>query len=142
MTTLIDTNVLLDVVTDDPEWAEWSIRRLEAASIQGPLLINDVVYAEWSIGYDHIELLDNAVASMDLIIERVPTSALFLAGKAFLDYRRKTGTKNSVLPDFFIGAHAAVLGIPLLTRDTRRYRSYFPTLTLIDPPSTGSHTPA
>ncbi|UYO94990.1 type II toxin-antitoxin system VapC family toxin [Pollutimonas sp. M17] len=130
---LVDTNVLLDIVTDDPVWADWSIQQLESASLRGPLLINDVVYAEWSIGYEHIEALDNAIAHMALLFHRVPTSALFLAGKAFRQYRSQAGTKDSVLPDFFIGAHAAVLDIPLLTRDTGRYRRYFPTLSLITP---------
>ncbi|MBO9356996.1 PIN domain-containing protein [Bordetella petrii] len=133
MTTLVDTNVLLDVVTDDPAWAEWSIRQLESASLRGPLLINDVIYAEWSIGYDRIEALDDAIQRMDLTVERVPASALFLAGKAFRAYRGNAGSKAGILPDFFIGAHAAVLGIPLLTRDIRRYRNYFPTLSLVSP---------
>ena len=131
--TLIDTNILLDVVTDDPIWADWSVQQLEAASVRGPLLINDVVYAEWSIGYDRIEMLDDAILRMELIVERVPPSALFLAGKAFRVYRGKAGTKTGVLPDFFIGAHAAVLGIPLLTRDMNRYGSYFPTVPLVSP---------
>ncbi|MDN5844158.1 MAG: type II toxin-antitoxin system VapC family toxin [Alcaligenaceae bacterium] len=133
MTTLVDTNVLLDIVTDDPAWADWSILQLESASISGPLLINDVVYAEWSIGYDQIEILDDTISKMGLLVERIPTSALFLAGKAFRSYRSKAGTKVGVLPDFFIGAHAAVLDIPLLTRDVKRYRHYFPTLSLICP---------
>jgi len=130
---LVDTNILLDVVTDDPVWADWSIQQLESASVRGPLMINDVVYAEWSIGYERIEMLDDAIAQMGLLLERVPTSALFLAGKAFRAYRASAGAKDGVLPDFFIGAHAAVLAIPLLTRDARRYRRYFPTLELIAP---------
>ncbi len=133
MATLIDTNILLDVVTDDPSWADWSIQQLESASIRGPLLINDVVYAEWSIGYEHIETLNDTIAKMGLLVERLPTSALFLAGKAFRMYRGNAGSKEGVLPDFFIGAHAAVLAIPLLTRDIKRYRRYFPTLNLISP---------
>lgn len=133
MTTLVDTNILLDVVTDDPIWADWSIQQLESASVRGPLLINDVVYAEWSIGYDQIEVLDSTISKMGLMVERMPTSALFLAGKAFRIYRGEAGTKSGVLPDFFIGAHAAVLAVPLLTRDAKRYRSYFPTLSLITP---------
>jgi len=133
VTTLVDTNILLDVVTDDPIWADWSIQQLESASVRGPLLINDVVYAEWSIGYDQIEVLDSTISKMGLMVERMPTSALFLAGKAFRIYRGEAGTKSGVLPDFFIGAHAAVLAVPLLTRDAKRYRSYFPTLSLITP---------
>ncbi|MBB5216437.1 type II toxin-antitoxin system VapC family toxin [Parapusillimonas granuli] len=137
MTTLIDTSILLDVVTDDPNWADWSIQQLESVSIQGPLLINDVVYAEWSVGYDHIEALDDTIAKMGLLVERIPASALFLAGKAFRRYRGEAERETGVLPDFFIGAHAAVLAIPLLTRDTKRYRRYFPTLTLISPSPSG-----
>lgn len=133
MTTLVDTNILLDVVTDDPIWADWSIQQLESASVRGPLLINDIVYAEWSIGYDQIEVLDGTISKMGLMVERMPTSALFLAGKAFRIYRGKAGTKSGVLPDFFIGAHAALLAVPLLTRNAKRYRSYFPTLSLITP---------
>jgi len=91
------------------------------------------VYAEWSIGYDQIEVLDSTISKMGLMVERMPTSALFLAGKAFRIYRGEAGTKSGVLPDFFIGAHAAVLAVPLLTRDAKRYRSYFPTLSLITP---------
>jgi len=136
MTTLIDTNVLLDLVTDDPVWADWSTQQLESASLRGPLLINDIVYAELSIGYERIEALDEAVSQMGLVLERLPASALFLAGKAFLTYRRTEGTKDGVLPDFFIGAHAAILGIPLLTRDAKRYGRYFNGLKLIHPAST------
>lgn len=133
MATFVDTNILLDVVTGDPTWADWSIQQLEAASVRGPLLINDVVYAEWSIGYDSIEQLDEAASKMQLTMQRVPTTALFLAGKAFLTYRKQAGSKTGVLPDFFIGAHAAVLKVPLLTRDVRRYQYYFPTVSLVCP---------
>lgn len=133
MTTLVDTNVLLDIVTDDTNWAQWSVHQLEAASLRGPLLINDVIYSELSIGYQSIEALDELVLQMGLQLERVPTSALFLAGKAFFAYRKLAGTKAGVLPDFFIGAHAAVYDIPLLTRDVKRYRQYFPGVSLISP---------
>jgi predicted nucleic acid-binding protein len=130
---LVDTNILLDLVTDDADWAEWSLARLEEAALIGPIVINDVVYAETSIRYDRIEDLDAMLS--DAMIEIVPMSrpALFLAGKAFQQYRAVGGSSTGVLPDFFIGAHAAIAGWPLLTRDTRRYRTYFPKVTLIAP---------
>jgi predicted nucleic acid-binding protein len=131
--TLVDTNVLLDLVTADPVWADWSIASLEAASLLGPLYINGIVYAELSIRYERIELLDQFVAQADLEMVDLPRPALFLAGKAFSQYRRAGGTRSGVLPDFFIGAHAAVSRLPLLTRDAGRYRTYFPTVELISP---------
>ena len=130
---LVDTNVLIDVATDDPVWAPWSLAQLEAASLSGPLLINDVVYAELSVRYPHIEALDHFVSEAQLDLVAIPRAALFLAGKVFADYRRAGGTRTGVLPDFFIGAHAAVAGLPLLTRDAGRYRTYFPRLALIAP---------
>nr|WP_299500337.1 type II toxin-antitoxin system VapC family toxin [uncultured Rhizobium sp.] len=130
---LVDTNVLLDLVTDDPIWAPWSVDRLEAAALEGPLLINDVVYAELAVRYAKIERLDEFVAAAGLIQAPIPKAALFLAGKAFTAYRKSGGSRTGVLPDFFIGAHAAVGGFPVLTRDSGRYRSYFPKLTLITP---------
>lgn len=131
--TLVDTNVLLDLVTDDPIWADWSIAQLEAASLDGPLLINDVVYAELAVRYNRIELLEAFVDEAGLIVAPMPRAALFLAGKVFTQYRRSGGSRTGVLPDFFIGAHAAVNELPLLTRDVGRYRTYFPTLKLITP---------
>lgn len=131
--TLVDTNVLLDLVTDDPIWADWSIAQLEAASLTGTLLINDVVYAELAIRYDRIELLEAFVDEAGLTIAPMPRAALFLAGKVFTQYRRSGGSRTGVLPDFFIGAHAAVHELPLLTRDVGRYRTYFPSLKLISP---------
>ena len=131
--TLVDTNVLLDLVTDDPVWADWSIQQLELASVSGPLCINDVVYAELSVRYERIEALDAFVDQAGLKFTPFPRAALFLEGKAFTRYRRGGGTRNDVLPDFFIGAHAAIQNLPLLTRDVARYRSYFPTVTLISP---------
>jgi predicted nucleic acid-binding protein len=131
---LVDTNVLLDLVTDDPDWLEWSLARLEEAALAGPVLINDVVYAEISIRYERIEHLDTMLADAMIEIAPTPRPALFLAGKAFQHYRATGGVRTGVLPDFFIGAHAAVEGWPLLTRDARRYRTYFPKLTLIAPP--------
>ena len=129
----VDTNVLLDVVTDDETFAEWSIAQLESAALQGDLLINDSVYAELSVGYREKERLDAFIEAAGLRHEMIPRDALFLAGKAFSSYRRSKGTKQNVLPDFFIGAHATVLSVPLLTRDGRRYRTYFPSLELICP---------
>lgn len=133
--TLVDTNVLLDLVSDDPNWADWSIAKLEAASLSGPLLINDVVYAELSVRYGRIEDLDAFVDAAGLEITPMPRAALFLAGKVFTQYRKSGGSRTGVLPDFFIGAHAAVSERPLLTRDVGRYRTYFPALTLITPES-------
>ena len=130
---LVDTNVILDVVEDDARWADWSQRQLDAASQRYTLLINPVIYAELSIAYRRIEELESFLERGGFRVEPIPREALFLAGKAFLQYRRKSGTKTGVLPDFFIGAHAAVAGIPLLTRDTRHYRSYFPKLMLLTP---------
>lgn len=133
--TLVDTNVLLDLVSDDPNWADWSIAKLEAASLSGPLLINDVVYAELSVRYGRIEDLNAFVDEAGLEIAPMPRAALFLAGKVFTQYRKSGGSRTGVLPDFFIGAHAAVSERPLLTRDVGRYRTYFPALTLITPES-------
>lgn len=131
--TLVDTNILLDLVTDDPNWSEWSLARLEEAALAGPILINDVVYAETSIRYTRMEDLDAMLAQAMIEIAPTPRSALFLAGKAFQRYRASGGTRPGVLPDFFIGAHAAIEGWPLLTRDAGRYRGYFPRLALIAP---------
>jgi len=129
--TLVDTNVLLDIVTADPDWADWSIRQLDAASLQGPVVINDIVYAELSVRFATIEAVDAVLADAGIEIAAIPRAALFLAGKVFLRYRAAGGTRTGVLPDFFIGAHAAVSRLPLLTRDARRYRTYFPSLQLI-----------
>jgi len=131
--TLVDTNVLLDLVTNDGKWAEWSIAQLEEASLKGPLLINDVVYAELSVRYERVEDLDDFIDAAGLVMTPLPRSALFLAGKVFTRYRRSGGTRTGVLPDFFIGAHAAASELPLLTRDVGRYHTYFPTLDLIAP---------
>lgn len=130
---LVDTNVILDVIEDDPEWAAWSQAQLDAAALKYTLLINPVIYAELSIAYRRIEELEAMLATGGFRVEPIPREALFLAGKVFRQYRRKGGTKTGVLPDFFIGAHAAVAGILLLTRDQRRYRTYFPKLDIIHP---------
>jgi predicted nucleic acid-binding protein len=132
---LVDTNVLLDVVENDPVWREWSQQHLEAAHLRERLCINPVVYAELSIAFERIEQLDRMLACGGIaLVQSLPREALFLAGKAFLAYRKRSGaSKAGVLPDFFIGAHAAVSGMALLTRDAGRIRSYFPTVQLITP---------
>jgi predicted nucleic acid-binding protein len=130
---LVDTNILLDLFTDDPIWADWSARQLRILSVQEALVVNPVVYAELSVGFDRIEELDAALATAGVDLLESPRAALFLAGQAFRTYRAQGGTRTGVLPDFFIGAHAVVAGMSLLTRDTRRYRSYFPTVVLITP---------
>lgn len=130
---LVDTNVLVDVLEDEPEWADWSINQLRAQSKVHPLLINPVIYAELSLTFSTVEALDATIENLGLAMMELPRPALFLAGKAFVRYRRRGGKKGNVLADFFIGAHAAVLRCPLLTRDTRRYQTYFPTVALITP---------
>lgn len=133
--TLVDTNVLLDVLTEDEMWLAWSLRALSAAAEAGPLWINPIIYAEVSVCFSRIEDLEDALPAGDYRRAQVPWEAAFLAGKAFLDYRRKGGTRSSTLPDFFIGAHAAVGGLALVTRDGARYRTYFPTVRLVTPES-------
>jgi predicted nucleic acid-binding protein len=129
----VDTNVLLDVVTRDPVWLQWSIAALDAASAGGSIVINSVIYAELSERYAEIGALDAFVDGIDLKLVEFPRSSLFLAGKTFSRYRLSGGTRTNVLPDFFIGAQASVLDIPILTRDTKRYHSYFPGVRLISP---------
>jgi predicted nucleic acid-binding protein len=133
---LVDTNVILDLVENDPVWADWSQQQLEVASLQATLCINSVIYAELSIAFDDIEDLENVLKQGEFRMEPIPREALYLAGKAFVKYRKQKGAKTAVLPDFFIGAHAAVAEMPLLTRDTRHYASYFPTVHLIAPQRT------
>nr|WP_289851966.1 PIN domain-containing protein [Rhizobium sp. SSA_523] len=130
---MVDTNVLLDLVTDDIQWPGWSVMQLAAAARQGSLISNDVIYAELAVRYASIHELDHFIEAAGL--ERVPISlpALFLAGKAFVTYRKAGGTRTGVLPDFFIGAQAATENVPLLTRDAGRYRTYFPNARLIAP---------
>jgi predicted nucleic acid-binding protein len=130
---LVDTNVLLDVFEEDQEWSDWSQDQLDSASATDTLAINPIIYSELSIGFARIEELEEVVQEASLAIEDVPREALFLAGKAFLRYRHGRGIKRSVLPDFYIGAHAAVMRWPLLTRDVGRYRTYFPSVRLIAP---------
>lgn len=131
---LVDTNVLVDVLQDDPDWAQWSIDQLRSQSRVHPLFINPVIYSELSTTFSSIEALDEVIDRMELHMLEIPKPALFLAGKAFVQYCRGGGVKNSVLSDFCIGAHAAVSGLPILTRDPRRYRNYFPTVRVVSPP--------
>lgn len=130
---VVDTNVLLDVLKIDPIWADRSQQALDRAAAGDELVINDIVYAELSSRFSTIEDLDNTIAAMPIRHASTPRSALFLAGKAFLSYRKSGGTRTGVLPDFFVGAHAAVENAALLTRDAGRIRTYFPTVSLITP---------
>jgi predicted nucleic acid-binding protein len=132
-TTLVDSNIILDVATNDPTWAEWSSLMLETVANESILAINAMIYAEVSIGYGRVEELEQAIPSTIFRREPLPYEASFLAGKAFLRYRRRGGLRSSPLPDFYIGAHAAVSDFRILTRDPRRYRTYFPTVDLIVP---------
>jgi predicted nucleic acid-binding protein len=130
---LVDSNVLLDVLTEDAEWLDWSASALTRAADRGRLVINPLVYAEVSIGFDRIEELDAALDPATFERRSLPWEAAFLAGKVFQTYRSSGGARRAPLPDFYIGAHAAIAGLTLLTRDARRYRSYFPKLRLIAP---------
>jgi len=130
---VVDTSVLLDVLKNDPVWADSSQQALDRAVARDELVINDIVYAELSSRFSAIEDLDRTIAAMPVRHAPMPRAALFLAGKAFLRYRQSGGAKTGVLPDFFVGAHAAVERAPLLTRDTARVRTYFPTIKLITP---------
>lgn len=130
---LVDSNVILDVFLDDPVWADWSEAMLEEYAPHTALCINPIIYTEISIGFDLIEDLESAVARAGLHMLQIPREALFLAGKAFMRYKKMQGKRRSPLPDFFIGAHAAVANLDLITRDVSRYRSYFPTVRLITP---------
>lgn len=133
MSSLVDTSVLLDIFNNDTVWTDWSQAALAAAAGSGPLMINDVVYAELVAGFPSREYLDAAIAALDLQLVPMPREALFMAGKAHLRYRRQGGTRTGVLSDFFIGAHAAAENWPLVTRDTLRVRAYFPDIALIAP---------
>ncbi len=132
-TVLVDSNVLLDVLTEDPVWYAWSLATLAAAADQSSLAINPLVYAEVSIGFERIEELEEALPPETFRRLPLPWPAAFLAGKCFLAYRRAGGKRRSPLPDFYIGAHAAIEAMPLLTRDASRYRTYLPRLELIAP---------
>lgn len=131
--TLVDSNVLLDVFTDDRDWGDWSAAALADVIDGGQAVINPLVYAEVSVGFDRVEDLDELLPSTAIRREPLPYPAGFLAGKAFLRYRRRGGARSAPLSDFYIGAHAAVAGYRLLTRDATRYRTYFPSVSLITP---------
>ena len=130
---LVDSNVLLDIFTEDPNWLSWSVEQLQCLSEKHVLAINPIIYAEVSIRFDSIEMLERVLPSTFFERLPLPWEASFLAGKAFLKYKRRAGTKVSTLPDFYIGAHAAVSDMILLTRDKSRYQTYFPRVTLISP---------
>ena len=130
---LVDSNVILDVFLDDPNWADWSESALSNYSIHTTLYINMIIYTEVSVGFEKIEKLESSLNKGGFRMLEIPKEALFLAGKAYLKYRKSKGTKKSPLPDFYIGAQAAVLDLGLITRDVSRYRTYFPTVNLICP---------
>ncbi|SRR5579883_598373 len=130
---LVDSNVILDVLTEDPQWFEWSAQRLTEYADQGMLVINPLIYAEISIGFNQVEELEAVLPTDFFRRDPLPYEAAFLAGQSFLEYRRRGGDRRSPLPDFYIGAHAAVSGMPLLTRDGNRYQTYFPSVQLITP---------
>lgn len=133
MTTMVDSNVVLDVLSEDPEWFDWSAAMLSDAAERGRLVINPIIYAEVSCAFDRIEDLDEAVPPDYFLREPLPWAAGFLAAKAFVKYRRGGGSRRSRLSDFYIGAHAALAGYTLLTRDAARYRTYFPKLRVVAP---------
>lgn len=130
---IVDSNVILDILEDDPEWYEWSVNILNEYSGYYKLCINDIIYTEISIGFDKIEDLENVIYACNLIHISMPKEALFLAGKAFLKYRKTEGNKKRPHPDFFIGAHAAVSGLDLITRDVKRINCYFPGVKTVSP---------
>ena len=130
---LVDSNIVIDIATNDARWADWSLAQLEFSTASDAVVINDVVYAELSAGYRHTDDLDHALEGLRIGRADIPKLALFLAGHAFRQYRRRRGVKTGVLPDFFIGAHAFVADMALLTRDPDRVRAYFPTVELITP---------
>ena len=130
---LVDSCVLLDLFTNDPDWADWSESRLERYEQTHTLYINSIIYTELSIGFNKIEEVEAAVSALNIEVLEIPREALFLAGKTFLKYRQNKGTKNSPLPDFFIGAHASVSKFRLITRDSKKYTTYFPQVELISP---------
>jgi len=131
--TLVDSNVILDVLTEDEHWLEWSAERLADAARTGMLVINPIIYAEVAVGFERIEDLDGALPAHYYRRHPLPFEAAYLAGQCFLSYRRRGGDRRSPLPDFYIGAHAALAGLTLLTRDARRYRTYFPKLRIVAP---------
>ena len=133
---LVETKVLIDVLENDPTWADWSIEQLRAQSKLRPLAINAIIYAELALMFSRIEQLDDAVSQLGLTVLEIPRPALLVASRAFTQYKRASGTKSNVLRDFLIGAHAATEQMPVLTRDVRRCKTYFPTVTLSAPSDT------
>jgi len=131
--TFVDSNILLDIWAPDPVWANWSQSMIDRLGFQDNLVINPIIYAEVSVQYSLQSVIDVALERMEISVLDLPNDASFAAGKAFRYYRKQGGPRTSILPDFFIGAHAAVLGAAVLTRDTRRYATYFPTVRLITP---------
>ena len=131
--TLIDSNVLIDIFSSDPHWSSWSESALADAADTGEVAINPIIYAEISVGFEKHEVLDAALAESGVRRLELPYEAGFVAGKGFLEYRRRGGARSSPLPDFYIGAHAAIMGLTLLTRDPSRYASYFPGVRMIVP---------
>jgi predicted nucleic acid-binding protein len=130
---LVDSNIILDVFLNDPKWADWSESTLEEYINYTTLYINPIIYSEISIGFKLIEDLESAITKAGFQMLEIPKEALFLAGKAYLKYKKRKGVKRTPLPDFYIGAQAAVLNLNLITRDVSRYQSYFPTVKLITP---------
>lgn len=131
--TLVDTNVAVDVLTADPVWLDWSVEALRSVRDSGPALVNEVTYAELAARYETEGTLNGDLRDLGVTLERIPQAGLFLAGRAFATYRASGGPRTSLLADFFIGAHAEAAGLPILTRDPRRYRTYFPGVPLITP---------
>ena len=130
---LVDSNIIIDVIGDDPRWADWSITQLRQQSQVHELTINPIVYAELSLSFKNVAQLDKVIADMQIVFAELPRVALFLAAHAFAAYKRRGGAKLNVLPDFFVGAHAVAAGCALLTRDVARYRTYFPRVELVAP---------
>lgn len=133
MPTLVDSNVILDIVTEDEEWLDWSATALAARAKAGRLVINPIIYAEVAARFERIEDLDDALPDDYFQRQALPWEAAFLAGRSFVRYRRRGGQRRSPMPDFYIGAHAVLAGMTLLTRDARRYRTYFPGLRVVAP---------
>ncbi|MBA7637441.1 hypothetical protein ES703_45085 [subsurface metagenome] len=136
MEILVDSNVILDIVTEDPQWFQWSSEIFAYYADTHILVINPIIYAEVSIGFERIEEVEDVLPLTDFRRAQLPWESAFLAGKCFLKYRKKGGKRRSPLPDFFIGAHATIMGMTLMTRDVSRYRTYFPKLSLISPENT------
>jgi len=130
---LVDSNVLLDIFTNDPVWGAWSAEAIEKYAEEHLLAVNPIIYAEVSLHFSAIEALEEALPENNFVRLELPWDAAFLAGRCFLEYKKKGGTKRSPLPDFYIGAHAALEGLSLLTRDSQRYKTYFPRLKIIAP---------